>query len=49
MDRLIEGYREFRRTRWPEERANYAELANKGQRPEFLVIACSDSRADPRR
>ena len=47
MDRLIEGYREFRRKRWPEERANYAELADKGQRPEFLVIACSDSRADP--
>jgi len=46
MDRLIEGYREFRRRRWPEERANFAELA-KGQRPEFLVIACSDSRADP--
>lgn len=46
MDRLIEGYREFRRKRWPEERANFAELA-KGQRPEFLVIACSDSRADP--
>jgi carbonic anhydrase len=46
MDRLIEGYREFRSRRWPEERANFAELA-KGQRPEFLVIACSDSRADP--
>lgn len=46
MDKLIEGYREFRRRRWPEERANFAELA-KGQRPEFLVIACSDSRADP--
>ncbi|MBV9570932.1 MAG: carbonic anhydrase [Alphaproteobacteria bacterium] len=46
MDRLIEGYLEFRRTRWPEERAHFAELA-KGQRPEFLVIACSDSRADP--
>jgi carbonic anhydrase len=46
MDRLIEGYREFRRKRWPEERAHFAELA-KGQRPEFLVIACSDSRADP--
>lgn len=46
MDRLIEGYREFRRQRWPDERAHYAELA-KGQRPEFLVIACSDSRADP--
>jgi len=46
MERLIEGYREFRRTRWPAERANYAELS-KGQKPEFLVIACSDSRADP--
>jgi carbonic anhydrase len=46
MDRLIEGYREFRRKRWPEERAHFEELA-KGQRPEFLVIACSDSRADP--
>lgn len=46
MDKLIEGYREFRRRRWPEERAHFAELA-KGQRPEFLVIACSDSRADP--
>ncbi|HEX3945512.1 MAG TPA: carbonic anhydrase [Rhizomicrobium sp.] len=46
MDRLIEGYREFRRRRWPEERSHYAELS-KGQRPEFLVVACSDSRADP--
>src|SRR4051795_463159 len=46
MDRLIEGYREFRRKRWTEERAHYEELA-RGQRPEFLVIACSDSRADP--
>jgi carbonic anhydrase len=46
MDRLIEGYREFRRKRWPEERAHYAELS-KGQSPDFLVIACSDSRADP--
>lgn len=46
MDRLINGYRAFRRNRWPEERAHYAEIA-KGQRPEFLVIACSDSRVDP--
>ena len=47
MQRLLEGYREFRRTRWPEERARYEDLADKGQNPEFLVIACSDSRADP--
>ncbi len=47
MDRLIEGYREFRRKRWPIEWAKYGELADRGQRPEFVVIACSDSRADP--
>jgi carbonic anhydrase len=47
MDRLIAGYRSFRATRWPEERAHYEELAQQGQAPRFLVIACSDSRADP--
>ena len=46
MERLIEGYRQFRRTRWPRERALYAELA-KGQSPEYLIISCCDSRADP--
>ncbi len=46
MKRLLNGYRAFKATRWPQERAHYAELA-KGQRPEILVIACSDSRADP--
>ena len=47
MKRLIEGYRAFKAGRWPEERAHYEELAQKGQSPEYLVIACSDSRADP--
>ena len=46
MKRLIEGYRQFRRTGWPRERALYAELA-KGQAPEYLIISCCDSRADP--
>jgi carbonic anhydrase len=46
MEKLIEGYRTFRAGRWPEERAHYAQLA-KGQKPEYLVIACSDSRSDP--
>lgn len=46
MDRLIAGYRAFMAKRWPEERAHYAELS-KGQNPDYLVIACSDSRADP--
>ncbi len=47
MDRLIEGYRRFRQEIWPEERARYEALAKRGQKPEALVIACSDSRVDP--
>ncbi len=47
MERLIRGYREFRKKRWPLEHTNYQELARKGQRPEYLLIACSDSRSDP--
>jgi len=47
MQRLIDGYRKFKSGRWPEERAHYEELASKGQSPNYLVIACSDSRADP--
>ena len=47
MDRLIEGHRRFRTQVWPSERARYEALAQKGQSPETLVIACSDSRVDP--
>ena len=47
MDRLIEGYRQFRRDDWPADRARYEALATWGQRPHSLVIACSDSRVDP--
>lgn len=44
---LIAGYRRFRQLHWPEARAEYQALAAEGQRPHTLVIACSDSRADP--
>ncbi len=47
MDHLIEGYRRFRAETWPAERARYERLAAQGQRPQTLVIACSDSRVDP--
>lgn len=47
MDRLIEGYRRFRADVWPEQRNRYETLAATGQRPETLVVACSDSRVDP--
>ena len=46
MDRLLAGYRRFRTEVWPAERARYEALA-RGQRPETLVVACSDSRVDP--
>jgi carbonic anhydrase len=44
--RLIEGYRRFRETRWPQERERWSELAE-GQSPKVMVIACADSRTDP--
>jgi len=47
MERLIAGYRLFRADVWPSERLRYERLALRGQSPETLVIACSDSRADP--
>jgi carbonic anhydrase len=47
MERLIKGYRSFRKNRWPAERKRYEETASKGQKPEYLIIACSDSRSDP--
>ena len=47
MKQLLEGYRAFKAGRWPIERTHYEELAKRGQNPQYLVIACSDSRADP--
>jgi carbonic anhydrase len=45
-DALLSGYRRFREDRWPDARAEYEALAS-GQKPHTLVVACSDSRADP--
>jgi carbonic anhydrase len=47
MDQLIEGYRRFRETGWPERRRMFESLARDGQRPDALVIGCVDSRVDP--
>jgi carbonic anhydrase len=47
MDKLIAGYRRFRAGQWPERRAVFEQLADFGQKPRAMVIACSDSRVDP--
>ena len=43
---LVAGYGRFREHGWAEERERWATLAE-GQSPKVMVIACSDSRADP--
>src|SRR5512143_3632006 len=45
--RLIEGYDAFRTGRLPAEQNRYRELAERGQSPEIMVIACCDSRCSP--
>ena len=47
MDQLIEGYRRFRDTGWTAHRQRLKDLAADGQKPQALIVACSDSRADP--
>jgi hypothetical protein len=45
--RLLEGYQTFMGGRYTAERQRYRELAETGQEPHTLVIACCDSRAAP--
>ena len=47
MDALLPGYTRFRATRWPAQREIFEQLAERGQRPRAIVIACCDSRCDP--
>jgi len=43
---LLEGYQRFRANRFESERGRWEQLAE-GQSPRAVIIACSDSRADP--
>jgi len=47
VDELVDGYRRFVAGRYEQEAALYSELAEQGQAPKVMVIACCDSRADP--
>lgn len=46
-DRLLNGYRNFMAGRYAEQHLRYKALAETGQKPKTLVIACCDSRAAP--
>lgn len=45
--RLLDGYSAFMGGRYTAERERYRQLADTGQEPHTLVIACCDSRAAP--
>lgn len=45
--RLLAGYEAFKEGRLPQERARFEEMAENGQRPEIMIIACCDSRVSP--
>ena len=44
---LLQGYRNFKSGRFAKEFERYRTLAERGQTPETMVIACCDSRAAP--
>lgn len=46
-DRLLDGYRAFMANRYAAESGRYKVLADTGQKPKTMVIACCDSRAAP--
>jgi carbonic anhydrase len=47
MDKMIAGYRRFLTRSWPARQALFQDLAEHGQNPHAMVIACADSRVDP--
>ena len=47
FDKLICGYKKFREKYASGDNSVMQRLADRGQRPEVMVVACSDSRVDP--
>ncbi len=46
-ERLMKGYAAFRSGRWQTEHERWRHLAETGQKPEVMIVACCDSRAAP--
>ncbi|WP_320202732.1 carbonic anhydrase [Agrobacterium rosae] len=46
-DYLLKGYKNFMGGRYTDERERYRALADTGQKPQTLIIACCDSRSAP--
>jgi len=44
---LLDGYRSFKENRYARDHTLYRALAERGQAPQVMVIACSDSRTAP--
>lgn len=47
VNRLLNGYRRFRRTTFLRKRSLYKRLTLRGQHPKIMIIACADSRVSP--
>jgi carbonic anhydrase len=47
INKLIAGYQQFRRKYFSEKNTLFQDLVKEGQKPEIMVLACSDSRVDP--
>ena len=47
LDKLVEGFKNFKQRYYIAEPELYAELIDRGQTPKTLVIACCDSRVHP--
>lgn len=47
INRLIEGFRGFRKSYYAENRELFDSLAREGQSPKVMIIGCADSRVDP--
>jgi carbonic anhydrase len=47
IDRLLMGFKTFKKNYYEEKPDFYRLLVEKGQKPEVMIIACSDSRVNP--